>query len=85
MKKLEYERRVGANMNENDIKRINELYRKSKNGGLTEEEKIEQATLRSNYIAATRANLRGQLNNISILNQDGTVTDLSTKDKRSKN
>lgn len=72
-------------MNENDIKRINELYHKSQNGGLTQEEKVEQAKLRSAYIASVRANLRGQLNNISILNEDGTVTELSSKDKSNKN
>ena len=72
-------------MNDNDIKRINELYHKSQKEGLTEAEKIEQAKLRSDYIASVRANLRGQLNNISILHPDGTVTDLSEKDRRNKN
>ena len=68
-------------MKESRIERINELYHKSKKEGLTEEERIEQANLRTEYIQAVRANLRGQLNNMSILNPDGTVTDLSTKDK----
>ena len=63
------------------IERINELYHKAKNEGLTEAERIEQADLRAEYIKSVRANLRGQLNNISILNADGTVTELSTKDK----
>lgn len=71
-------------MEESRIQRINELYHKSKKEGLTEEERVEQANLRSEYIQAVRANLRGQLNNMSILNQDGTVTDLSTKDKEKK-
>lgn len=35
---------------EQKIARINELYRKSKAEGLTEEEKKEQAGLRSEYI-----------------------------------
>lgn len=72
-------------MDENTIKRINELYHKSQKEGLTEDEKIEQANLRSEYIQAVRGNLRGQLNNISILNPDGSVTDLSEKDKTRKN
>ena len=72
-------------MNEEKIKRINELYHKSKNEGLTAEEKMEQAALRKEYIEAVRNNLRGTLNNISILNPDGTVTDLSKKDKTKKN
>ncbi|MEG1458386.1 MAG: DUF896 domain-containing protein [Acetivibrio sp.] len=68
-------------MEESRITRINELYHKAKNEGLTNEEKIEQATLRSEYIQAVRANLRGQLNKVSLLNPDGSVIDLSTKDK----
>ena len=51
---------------EKKIARINELYHKAKAEGLTEEEKKEQASLRSEYIANIRANLRGQLNNIDI-------------------
>lgn len=66
-------------MNQEKINRINELYRKSKAEGLTEEEKKEQALLREEYIANVRANLRGQLNNISIQNEDGTITDLGEK------
>lgn len=61
------------------IARINELYRKSKAEGLTEEEKKEQAGLRSEYIANVRANLRGQLNNIDIQERDGTITNLGEK------
>lgn len=66
-------------MNQEKIDRINELYRKSKAEGLNEEERKEQALLREEYIAAVRANLRGQLNNISIQNEDGTITDLGEK------
>ncbi len=64
---------------EDKIKRINELYHKSQAEGLTDEEKKEQAELRSEYVASVRANLRGQLNNISIQNEDGTVTNLGEK------
>ncbi len=64
---------------EDKIKRINELYHKSKAKGLTEEEKAEQAALRSEYVANVRANLRGQLNNISIRKEDGTIENLGDK------
>ncbi len=67
---------------EEKIKRINELYHKSQSVGLTEEEKMEQAQLRAEYVANVRANLRGQLDNISIRESDGSITDL--KDKRVK-
>lgn len=61
------------------IKRINELYHKAKAEGLTPEEAKEQQELRSEYIANIRANLRGQLNNISIQNDDGTIENLGEK------
>ena len=58
------------------IKRINELYHKSQAEGLSVEEKDEQARLRKEYINSVKANLRSQLNNINIQNEDGTVTNL---------
>ena len=66
------------NMDER-IKRINALYNKSQEEGLTEEEKAEQARLRKEYVASVRANLRGQLDNITIINQDGTKENLGEK------
>ena len=48
------------------IKRINTLYHKSQEEGLTQEEKEEQKILRQEYVAAIRQSLRGNLNNISI-------------------
>lgn len=64
---------------EQKIQRINELYRKSQAEGLSEEEKKEQAALRSEYVANIRANLRGQLNNIDIKEKDGSITNLGEK------
>lgn len=61
-------------MDQKQIERINELYHKSKTIGLTEEEKQEQAKLRSDYINAIRKNLRGTLDKVSFVNPDGTVT-----------
>jgi 5-formyltetrahydrofolate cyclo-ligase len=49
------------------IARINELARKSKESGLDEEEKAEQAGLRRAYIDAFKTNLRAQLDNIRIV------------------
>lgn len=71
-------------MTEEKIARINQLYHKSKEEGLTAEEKVEQANLRKEYIAAIRADLQGTLNNVSILNPDGTVTDLKDMRKKKK-
>jgi len=64
---------------EERIKRINELYHKSQAEGLTEEEKKEQAALRAEYVAIVRANLRGQLNNIDVVEKDGSVVNLGEK------
>ena len=61
-------------MTEKEIKRINELYHKSKAEGLTPEEKAEQAKLRGDYIMAIRNNLKRTLDNVSILEPDGSVT-----------
>ena len=66
-------------MNEEKIKRINELYHKSKAEGLTPEEAQEQQILRREYIEAFKRNMRGTLNNISIKEEDGSVTHLGEK------
>ena len=61
------------------IDRINELYHKSQKEGLTEEEKVEQKELRQQYILSIRRSLRGQLNNIDIKEEDGSITNLGEK------
>ena len=66
-------------MNEQKIKRINELARKSKAEGLTEEEKKEQKILRQEYIDAVRRNLKSQLDNIDMQEKDGTIVNLGEK------
>lgn len=68
------------NMDER-IRRINELYHKSQAEGLTEEEKREQATLRREYVDSVRANLKVQLDGISIERPDGSIEKLSQKKK----
>lgn len=64
---------------EQKIKRINELYHKSQKEGLTADEKLEQAQLRAEYIANVRANLKSQLDNVSIQEADGSITNLGEK------
>lgn len=66
-------------MTDEKINRINELYRKSKAEGLTVEEKKEQDLLRSEFIASVKGNLRAQLNNIDMINEDGSVENLGEK------
>ena len=64
------------------IDRINELAHKSKKEGLTEEEKAVQKKLREEYIEAIRGNIRSQLDNVDILEADGTTTHLSDVRKK---
>ena len=66
-------------MNEEKIARINELSRKSKAEGLTEEEKQEQAILRQEFIASFRNNMKAQLDNIDVVNPDGSIENLGEK------
>lgn len=66
-------------MTEEKIERINVLARKSKAEGLTEEEKQEQQALRREFIDDFKRNLRGQLDNISIKEEDGSITNLGEK------
>ena len=67
------------------IARINELYHKSKAEGLNEEEKEEQQALRKAYVLSIRNALRGQLNNIDIENEDGSIENLGEKYAKKQN
>lgn len=66
-------------MEQKQINRINELYRKSKAEGLTAKEKKEQELLRKQFIADVRGSLTAQLNNIDMVMEDGTVENLGEK------
>ena len=66
-------------MKREQIDRINELYHKSKAEGLTPAEKEEQARLRREDVEAFRMSLRGQLDRIDIVEEDGSVTNLGEK------
>ena len=58
------------------IARINELYHKSQKEPLSSEELEEQKALRAEYVANIRANLKAQLDNIVIVEKDGSITHL---------
>ena len=73
-------------MNDEKIARINELARKSKAEGLTEQERQEQQLLRQEFLAAVRGNLKSQLDSIDIKEPDGTIVNLGEKyGKKQKN
>lgn len=58
-------------MKQERIDRINELARKAKTVGLTEEEIAERAALRREYIDAVKASLCAQLDHTYIVDEQG--------------
>jgi len=52
------------------IARINELSRKHKQTGLTEEETVERAKLRQQYLEVFKRNFRNQLDAIEVVDGD---------------
>lgn len=66
------------------INRINELARKSKQSGLSAEEKEEQAKLRRLYIDSFKENLISQLENTYIVDEHGNKKKVQKKDKWEK-
>ncbi len=61
------------------IARINELAKKAKTEGLTEEETIERDKLRRIYIDSVKASLVGHLENTYIVGPDGQKRKLEHK------
>ncbi len=61
------------------IARINELAKKAKTEGLTEEELIERDKLRRIYIDSVKASLIGQLENTYIVSPDGAKKKVGPK------
>ena len=61
------------------IAQINELYHKSQGVGLTPDEKAEQQRLRREYVDSIKRNMKAQLDNIDIVEKDGSITNLGEK------
>ena len=72
-------------MTQEKIDRINELARKQKSIGLTEQEKQEQYVLRREYIESFKQSLIGQLENTYIVEPDGTKRKVSRKNEDTTN
>ena len=66
-------------MDAKKIERINELARKKKTVGLTEEELAEQDALRKEYLAGYRENMRALLDSLVVQEKDGTRHPLKKK------
>ena len=61
------------------IKRINELAKKSKEQGLSEEEKAEQATLRQEYIRRFRQGFENTMSSVYIMDEKGNKRKVEKK------
>lgn len=72
-------------MTQEKIDRINELARKKREQGLTEEELKEQAILRREYIEGLKQSLVSQLENTYIVEPDGTKRKVTAKDENPAN
>lgn len=61
------------------IKRINELAKKSREEGLNDEEKSEQAALRQEYIKKFRQGMESTLSTVYIMDEKGNKRKLEKK------
>ena len=66
-------------MEQKKIDRINDLARKAKTVGLTEEETAERAVLRREYIDSVVGNLQGHLDNVYFVDEAGNQEKLKKK------
>ncbi|EUJ17236.1 DUF896 domain-containing protein [Listeria aquatica] len=67
------------------IDRINELSRKKKTEGLTADEKIEQETLREEYVKSFRSHMRQTIENTKIIDPKGNdITPHKVKELKRK-
>lgn len=63
------------------LDRINELAKKAKNEGLSEEELAERKILREEFLAEFRQSFTGILDNTYLKRPDGTKEKLKKKDE----
>lgn len=68
-------------MTEERIQRLNELARKNKAEGLTEEELSERAILREEYLESFRASLTAHLDTIYYVDEQGNKEKLRKKEE----
>lgn len=67
-----------------NIQRINELAKKAKAVGLTEEEKQEQAQLRKEFVQSVVGDLRSQLDNTYVVDKDNNKVHVKQYNKNNK-
>ena len=69
-------------MDQTTLDRINELAHKAKAEGLTEEEQKEREVLRQEYLDAVMGNLRRELDNTYIVDEQGNKIKLQKKGEK---
>lgn len=67
-----------------NIQRINELAKKAKTIGLTEEEKQEQTQLRKEFVQSVVGDLRSQLDNTYVVDKDNNKVHVKQYNKNNK-
>ncbi|WP_080874561.1 DUF896 domain-containing protein [Oceanobacillus timonensis] len=73
-------------LSKDKIDRINVLANKSKNEGLTEEEKKEQKELREEYLANVRGSFKNHLKGMTVVDPAGNdVTPKKLRDYQERN
>lgn len=72
-------------MDKEMIKRINELAKKKKTVGLTEEEQKEQKALYKVYLGEIRQQFNATLDNVSVKENDGKVVPFKKAYKKDEN
>ena len=71
-------------MTKEKIARINELARKMKAEGLSEAEKTEQAQLRREYVAAVAGDLKNQLDNTYVIDEQGNKIKVADANRKAR-
>lgn len=72
-------------MNKEMLNRINELAKKKKSVGLTEEEQKEQKMLYKVYLGEIRQQFSATLDNVSVKENDGSVVPFKEAYKKDEN
>lgn len=72
-------------LSDEKLERINELARKAKSDGLTEQEKKEQKELRQQYLQRFRESFKNQLHSVKVIDPEGNdVTPEKLKKQKRK-
>lgn len=73
-------------LSKDKLNRINQLAKKAKEGGLSEEEKVEQQQLRQEYLKNVRSSFKNQFKGMKVIDPNGKdVTPQKVKDLQNKN